>query len=507
MEFTQAGKEGQVVFMFLKRALFVFLGSGFLPMLMSCSTLSSKSSLTHRKPDQLVYTAGSREIAQDRISLNDRQVNEAFNAAVSGKVDVLNRFYNEGYDLKIKNQWGGETLAFTAARHERVNVLEFLHRIGHDLNAPNNLGETPEDYAKRHEKVKVLEFLRSKGYNVDIPNKKEQLPRFRNEKSRRGENSRTSGEANGERRTREAAKKELHEKFGISDPNAKEATGRPVVFSKTYTGPEDLKLFLEAGLDPDIRGPGDWDSLSGKTWHVSLLQHVDGKPELLRMVLAAGANPHKPAFIRGRKPDYKYIVTNKESQQILLREAGVPPQRIRTDSLRSGTRLSNEALDVVNENVVNSDLTDRQKENRRLLHTFAIDPKPSHLRNLLRRRSFRRMIDIDNGFGSSPLLMAMKHGLYKNAANLLAQGADPNAKDPFGNTALHYAAIFYGQGKGGRLVKDIDIVRALYAVGGDPSIKNDFGKTPLDEVNIRGTGDKEVTKILSKRKKRRMRCF
>ncbi len=128
-----------------------------------------------------------RGIAQNKISLSDRQVNQAFNAAVSGKVDVLNHFYNEGYDLKIKDQHR-DTLAFTAARHERINVLEFLHSIGHDLNAPNDTNSTGETVAvevKRRNKANVLEFLRSKGYDVDTPNKEQLSNSVRSEKSQR----------------------------------------------------------------------------------------------------------------------------------------------------------------------------------------------------------------------------------------------------------------------------------------------------------------------------------
>lgn len=52
---------------------------------------------------------------------------------------------------------------------------------------------------------------------------------------------------------------------------------------------------------------------------------------------------------------------------------------------------------------------------------------------------------------------------------LLAAGADPNAKDEAGTTALHWAA-FAGT---------VEMVQALLAAGADVSATNDFGATPL----------------------------
>lgn len=56
------------------------------------------------------------------------------------------------------------------------------------------------------------------------------------------------------------------------------------------------------------------------------------------------------------------------------------------------------------------------------------------------------------------------------AALLVHAGADPNARDVYGWTALHLAA-----GRGNKRVAE-----ALMQAGADPSLRDDEGKTPAD---------------------------
>jgi hypothetical protein len=58
---------------------------------------------------------------------------------------------------------------------------------------------------------------------------------------------------------------------------------------------------------------------------------------------------------------------------------------------------------------------------------------------------------------------------------LLEAGADPDAKTPVGDTALHLAA-FAGQ-------MEMEIVRALVAGGADMNVKDAAGKTALEVVS------------------------
>ncbi len=71
---------------------------------------------------------------------------------------------------------------------------------------------------------------------------------------------------------------------------------------------------------------------------------------------------------------------------------------------------------------------------------------------------------------------AIRHGHLPLVLAFLARGADPNARDPRGGTALHWAA------SGGRE----EVVAALLAHGADASLRDQDGESPLDIAEKRG---------------------
>src|SRR5438128_8840236 len=62
---------------------------------------------------------------------------------------------------------------------------------------------------------------------------------------------------------------------------------------------------------------------------------------------------------------------------------------------------------------------------------------------------------------------------------LLRQGADANAPQPDGATALHWAAHW----------DDMTMARALIKAGGNPNAPNDYGVTPLFLAATNGSAD------------------
>ena len=102
------------------------------------------------------------------------------------------------------------------------------------------------------------------------------------------------------------------------------------------------------------------------------------------------------------------------------------------------------------------------------------------------------------------LLWAAEHGLVPIATLLLGQGADVNAMDQFGNTALHLAVGYpdmmrllldrgaqvdarnaFGRTPLHRAVSDRRVVEILLAAGADATARDLFDKTPLD-YGLRG---------------------
>jgi hypothetical protein len=90
--------------------------------------------------------------------------------------------------------------------------------------------------------------------------------------------------------------------------------------------------------------------------------------------------------------------------------------------------------------------------------------------------------------GVSPLAAAFEHPDVRvaemTAATLLANGADPRAREPGGSSALHAAAA-----RGAR-----ELVAMLVRKGADPDLQDDRGRTPV--ALARRAGHREVVALL-----------
>jgi len=89
--------------------------------------------------------------------------------------------------------------------------------------------------------------------------------------------------------------------------------------------------------------------------------------------------------------------------------------------------------------------------------------------------------------GYSALMLAAYAGHYEAFEYLLQQGADPNSKDSAGNSVLMGAA-FKGQ---------LEMVRQLLLVGADANAQNHAGLTALDFASQFGRS--EVATLLGER--------
>lgn len=88
--------------------------------------------------------------------------------------------------------------------------------------------------------------------------------------------------------------------------------------------------------------------------------------------------------------------------------------------------------------------------------------------------------------GATPLLVACSAVNISQAKALLAAGANPNARDAMGRTALHCAGRKHGA-KGQE--KCLDVIRLLMAAGADSSLVDNKGLTPAQAMAARGPID------------------
>jgi len=85
---------------------------------------------------------------------------------------------------------------------------------------------------------------------------------------------------------------------------------------------------------------------------------------------------------------------------------------------------------------------------------------------------------LSKGSGLPPeaLVQAAKHGRTAVCELLIGKGIDPNARDAYGDCALHWAAKF------GRT----DTVTLLVRKGADPTARDKHGHTPIDHAKRNG---------------------
>jgi ankyrin repeat protein len=102
-------------------------------------------------------------------------------------------------------------------------------------------------------------------------------------------------------------------------------------------------------------------------------------------------------------------------------------------------------------------------------------------------RSWQARQTRTSSIGTAPLFWAAATGTLDATRRLLDHGANPNARDKRGNTALHGAA------DGGHL----EVVLLLLSRKANPSVKNADGLTPADIA--RGRGYDQVVKALGTR--------
>jgi len=81
-------------------------------------------------------------------------------------------------------------------------------------------------------------------------------------------------------------------------------------------------------------------------------------------------------------------------------------------------------------------------------------------------------------------LRAVQSGDGNAAAAMIQQGADVNAREANGTSALHWAVYH----------RDVALVKRLLAAGAKVAVVNDFGSSPMQEAAI--TGNKAVIKLL-----------
>ena len=81
--------------------------------------------------------------------------------------------------------------------------------------------------------------------------------------------------------------------------------------------------------------------------------------------------------------------------------------------------------------------------------------------------------------GNTPLMTEVMHGRVDDARTMIEQGADVNARNNYGWTALSHAAR----------IGNVELVRLLIAHGADVNVQDESGWTPLMRAAMKGNSE------------------
>ena len=368
------------------------------------------------------------ERAQNRINPPDAEGRTPLHrAAENGSFYAVNDLLKDGADPNVRDAEGIAPLHAAADNLDAPETVQVLIVAGADPNARDADGQTPLHYAVGADQARSVEALIQANANVDSQDKDGQTPLHYASSNR---------------------------SLTIAD-RLLEAGADTKLLDRWGRSPLDAIQNLRERLDPDSRA----DDTNDKTPDIVDSQQQTplhraaqaNSLEDVNYLLATNANPNAKDSA-GRSPLH-YAAGNcslEMTQQLL--KAGADPH-MRDKEGMTPLDWAKETRDY--EGQTEPRATDNQTV--KLLETATTQPQKTP--------------DTDQAARDGALLRAaeVEHALAVRVQ--LTKGADPNAADREGNTALHFAAERRWQ---------VDAVKILTDAGADPNARTSLhGQTPL----------------------------
>ena len=197
------------------------------------------------------------------------------------------------------------------------------------------------------------------------------------------------------------------------------------------------------------------------------------KPELVKLILAVSP-PLTEKNADGKTPlniAYGHI-ENEAAAEIaaMLIIAGIEPEGKTFSEFETASLARNYSM--------------RFGDGETLLHIYARNGYTGFVRFLINKNI---PIDVKNMASSTALHEAVRSGKVDTAILLIKSGADPNARDASGNTALH---LVMPEASRSTLFSE------LLAAGAKPNIKDNYGETPLHIAARIGMDENILQKLI-----------
>ena len=408
-------------------------------------------------------------------------------AVLVGNKAMTKFLIEHGADINFKGLNGNAPLHW-AARKGYQSVTEVLLASHADVNIQNNQGTTPLFSAAEAGQLKTLQMLLAAGADVNFKNGKGwtalnyaigTTPEVVHALLDAGTNpntvdwiGRTPLSYAAEKDSPKVVKLLLDAK---ADPNG--GTMDPPLLSAIHEKKlESAELLLQAGADPNKKSPVDWSMIFGSRGYpvggqfTPMFLAVESKQfPMVQLLLKYKADPND-----SQSDDHPTLFNALSDTNILaaLLEAGA---NANTRNQNGFTVLA-EAVNQKNVGAVQLLLKHKVNPNDSQIGGHSILFEAVSETNIL-----KALLDADanvdpiknDGRNQTPLGAAVFDANDVAVEMLLKHGANPNARNPNGETPLHWAAY--------RLA-DADIFDLLLRYKADPNVRSNNARTPLDEL-------------------------
>jgi uncharacterized protein len=442
-------------------------------------------------------------------------------AAKSGSADVIAPLLKAGADADAATSNGTTALMFASASGSAAAVQALLDR-GADVNAAESVrGLTPAMFAAAANRAAVLELLAGYGADLTATSKVTDLAALSRDPAALREFTQGNppppgvepqGGRNGPRGGRGGQIAGVDRNFQLNELVAAQGGLTPLLLAAREGHIESARALLDAGADVNQVSAGDRTS-------PLLISTINGQFDLAILLLERGANPALAAD-NGATPLYgalncewapkalypqprAYVnqkTTYLELMRALLANGSDPNARLTKKVWYSGYSFDLSGVDEIGATPFWRAAYASDVDAMKLLVSYGADPNIRTKRSAGRPRAGdidRDVKDISGlpavpvgGPGVTPLQAAAGVGYGEGfAANshrfapggMLAAvkylveelGADVNAYDHEGNTALHHAAA-----RG-----DVEMIQYLVSKGADVKAVTREGRTTADMAN------------------------
>jgi ankyrin repeat protein len=333
-----------------------------------------------------------------------------------------------------------------AARDGKTEMLDLLINHGADVNATDALGHTPIELAARGNELPAIKILLAAKANIEA-------------KDKEGATALQMAAGNGYANIVSLL---------LSSGAAVDATndlGATALWLAVHNGhAEAVPALLEHKADPNHTGGV---RNGNNIWYPSPVSFSIQRPEILKLLLDAGA-----------KPDSLYSAIDRdqvESVRLLLDHGADPNQPGWNGSpLELAIRKSKFSVPLLLDK--GADPNARNTQGTPVQTPLFLTSDPEIGRWLVEHKA-----DVNarekSGEGRTPLMTQVRSTNYVEF--LIEAGAGVDLQDTNGNTALHYAVRYSAS----------DSVEVLLKHKANPNVQNDAGYTPLDLAKsaLRGT--------------------